>query len=185
MKNLIFLILTTIGLSAYGQDKYNHIKFDKLIEVEGTDFVIAIVESLGKLEGHKGSSLLFIDTKTGQTNQVDLPPKGYFEKIQQVKIDSLGINKIIVLAKSIDLNGKKGIDWNDPKQIIVLSVDGNERVQLTDNKLFVRTWIINRQTGTIVIAGHYDTNNNNKYDKADKNEIEIYDLITLKLICRI
>ena len=28
----------------------------------------------------------------------------------------------------------------------------------------------------------YDTNNNNKYDKKDKNEIHIYDLLEMKLI---
>lgn len=50
---------------------------------------------------------------------------------------------------------------------------------------FVRTWMVNKKTGTIVITGHYDTNNNGKYDKTDKNEIGIYDLRTLMLISKI
>lgn len=83
------------------------------------------------------------------------------------------------------MDGRKGIDWNDPKQIIILSPDCKVRTQLTDSKLFVRTWTINKQTGTIVITGHYDTNDNNKYDKTDKNEIGVYDLKTLKLISKI
>ncbi len=58
-------------------------------------------------------------------------------------------------------------------------------MQLTDSKLFVRTWIVNKNTGTIIIAGHYDTNNNGKLDKLDKNEIGIYDLKTLKIISKI
>ncbi|MCH5716814.1 hypothetical protein [Niabella hibiscisoli] len=49
----------------------------------------------------------------------------------------------------------------------------------------MRTWVVNKKAGTIVIAGHYDTNGNGKYDKTDKNEIGIYDLKTLKLIGKI
>lgn len=58
---------------------------------------------------------------------------------------------------------------------------GKEMTQLTEDKFFV----VNTQTGKLVVAGYYDTNNNNKHDKADKNEILIYDLKTLKLVSRI
>ena len=137
------------------------------------------------MDGLKNRYLLFINTKTGETNQVDFPNEGYFHNIEQVKIDDLGINEIVVAAQTVDLDGKKGIDWNDPTQLIILSTDGKERTQLTENKLFVRTWTVNKKTGTIVIAGHYDTNNNGKYDKTDKNEVGIYDLKTLRLIRKI
>jgi hypothetical protein len=185
MKRLIILALTVLTFISYGQDKYNYTSFNRLTEVGGTDYVIARIENWGKMDGLKNRYLLFIDTKTGQTTQVEFPNEGYFQRVEQVKIDSLGINEIIVSAQTVDLNGKKGIDWNDPTQIIVLSADGRERTQLTDSKLFVRTWVVNKRTGTIVIAGHYDTNNNGKYDKTDKNEVGIYDLKTLKLISKI
>jgi hypothetical protein len=185
MKYLLLTILVSLTLTTYGQDKYNYISFNKLTEVEGTQFVIARIENWGKMEGLKNRYLLFIDTKNGQTNQLDFPNEGYFEKIEQVKIDSLEINCLIVSAQTVDLDGKKGIDWNDPTQIIVISTDGKQKTQLTDSKLFVRTWIVNKETGTIVITGHYDTNNNGKYDKTDKNQIEIYELKTLKLISKI
>jgi hypothetical protein len=102
--------------------------------------------------------------------------------MEQIKMDSLGINKIIVVASTVDLDNKGGIDWFDPQQIIVLSADGQARVQVTDSKFFVRTWVTNKCTGTIVVTGHYDTNGNNKYDKKDRNEILIYDLRSLKLV---
>ena len=57
--------------------------------------------------------------------------------------------------------------------------------QLTEDKFFVRTGTVNTQTGKLVVAGYYDTNNNNKYDKTDKDEILIYNLKTLKLASRI
>ena len=176
------LVLTLAAVVTYGQDKYNYVHFNKLTEVKGTDYVIASIENRGKMADTKGKYLLFINTKTGQSNQLDFPSDAYIEKIEQVKIDTLAINKIIVLAKTLDLNNKNGVDWVDPEQIIILSTDGKEKIQLTDSKLFVSTWIVNRQSGTVVVTGHYDSNNNNKYDKADKNEILIYDLKTLKLI---
>jgi hypothetical protein len=185
MKNLIVIIFTTLGLTSFGQDKYNYVHFNKLTEVVGTEYVIASIENRGKAFDTKSRYLLFINTKTGQTTQVDFPNDGYIEKVEQIKIDSLGINKIIVSAQTVDLDGKNGIGWTDPTQIIILSANGQEKTQLTDNKFFTRTWIVNKQTGTIVVTGYFDTNNDNKYDKTDKNEIHIYDLRTLKLLSKI
>ncbi|NII83999.1 MULTISPECIES: hypothetical protein [unclassified Pedobacter] len=185
MKQIFITILSIFALTAYGQDKNNYTHFNKLTEVEGTDYVIASVENWGKIPDAKNKYLLFINTKNGQTKQVDFPSDGYFEKLEQVKIDHLGINQIIISAQTIDLDEKKGIDWNDPKQIIILSPDGQKRTQLTDNKFFVNTWVVNKQTGTIIVTGHTDTNNNNKYDKTDKSEILIYDLKILKQISKI
>ncbi len=184
MNKILIIALTALTLTAYGQDKYNYVHFNKLTEVVGSEYVIASIENWGKLET-KSRYLLFINTKTGETNQVDFPNDAGIEKLEQIKLDSLAINLIFVAARTVDLNGKSGIDWNDPTQIIVLSPDGKEKTQLTDSKFFVRTWIVNELTGTIVVTGHYDTNNNDKYDKTDKNEIHIYDLKTLKLINKI
>jgi hypothetical protein len=184
MKQLLTIILTTFICIAYGQDKYNHVNFNKLTEIQGTEYVIATIENWGKIQVNN-QYLLFINSKNGLTKQVDFPKDAQIETIKQVKIDSLGINKIIVAAKTIDLNGIKGIEWTDPQQIIVLSTDGQEKTQLTDNKFYVSTWVTNMQTGTIIITGYYDSDNNNKYNKTDKNEILIYDLRTLKLLNKI
>jgi hypothetical protein len=155
-----------------------------LTEIKGTEYVIASIENHGKIETNS-KYLLFINTMNGKVKQIDFPKDAYIAKIEQIKMDSLGINLIIVAAKTVNLDNNKGIDWNDPEQIIILSTDGQERTQLTEDKFFVRTWIINRLTGGIVITGYYDTNNNGKYEKTDKNEILIYDLKTLKLISKI
>ena len=184
MTRLIILVLTLSTALTYGQDKSNYVHVNKLTEVKGTEYVIASIENLGKMASTKGKQLLFINTKTGHSNQVDFPSGSYITKIEQVKLDTLGINKIMITANTIDLN-KNGVDWVDPQQLIILSTDGKERLQLTDSKLFVSNWIVNRQTGTVVVTGHYDSNNNNKYDKTDRNEILIYDLKSLKLISKI
>lgn len=81
MKKILLLLFMSVACATYGQDKYNYVSFNKLKEVEGTGFVIATVENWGKMEGLKSRFLLFIDTITGDTNQVDFSKDGYFEKI--------------------------------------------------------------------------------------------------------
>lgn len=185
MRNIFLITLTILTLTSFGQDKYNYVHFNKLTEVVGTEFLIASIENRGKSFVTKSSYLLFINTNTGDTNKVDFPKDAGIKKIEQIKIDSLDINLIIVSAKTVDLDGKSGIDWNDPTQIIILTPDGKQKTQLTEDKFFVQTWAVNKLTGKIVITGYYDTNNNNKYNKTDKNEILIYDLLEMKLIKKI
>lgn len=179
---LFFIMLTS---TAYGQSKYDYIHFNKLTEVIGTDYMIASIDNRSKISISLAKYLLFIDTKTGSSTQIDIPADGSIKEIKQVKIDSLGINKILIVVKSIDLDEKHGIDYSDPKQLLVLSPDGKEKTQITDNDYFLSNWVLNRNSGAIVITGYYDTNKNGKCDKKDKSKIIIYDLKSLREISKI
>jgi hypothetical protein len=182
-RTIVIFALTVLTLAVFGQDKYG---YTKITEIEGTDYVVASIEPWGKLESAKNNNWLFINTKNGQTNRFDLPDGGWFNtKPEQIKIDELNINILLVAVRSIDLDGKNGIDYNDPTQILTVSTDGTKSTQLTDSKLYVLSWTVNKKTGTLVVTGYYDLNNNHRYDKTDKNEIGIYDLKTLKLISKI
>ena len=85
MKQLFTIIFATLTLTSFGQDKYNYVHFNKLTEVVGTEYVIASIENWGKSFGTKSRYLLFINTKTGLTKQIDFPNDDYMEKIEQVK----------------------------------------------------------------------------------------------------
>jgi len=178
----IFLLL--LNFSAVAQDKTNYIHYNKLIDVKGTDYVLATVSNYGKGFSSRGKYLLFINTKTGENKKADFPHESYTDQIEQVKIDKQNLNVIVVSANTVDLDGKGGIDWNDPKQVIVFSPDGKQQTKITDDKLFVQAWTANSETGRLVITGHFDTNGNGKYDKTDKSEIVIYDLINMKVVSR-
>lgn len=180
MKQFLIIVFVVLSISSFGQTKYNYVHYNKLTELVGTNYVIASVENRGKIET-KNKYLLFINTENGETKQVDFPKDASIREIEQIKNDNLKINNVLVVAKTVNLNENKSIDWNDPSQILILSTDGKEKTQLTEDKYFVRTWVINNQSGTLVVTGHYDTNNNGKYDKEDKNKILIYNLKTLKL----
>jgi hypothetical protein len=185
MKNTILIILTTLTTLTYGQNKYNYVHYNKLTEIKGTEFVVASIENMGKMFSTNSKYFLFINTTNGTTKQVDFTKDAYIEKMEQIRIDSLAINSILIQANTVDLDNSKTIDWSDPSQLFILSLDGQEKKQLTEDKFFVRTWTINSKTGTIVVTGHYDSNNNGKYDKNDKNEILIYNLKTFKLTSRL
>ena len=55
MKQILIIILATISITAFGQDKYNYVHFNKLTEVEGTEYVIASIENRGKMLSTKAS----------------------------------------------------------------------------------------------------------------------------------
>ena len=63
MKQILIFILVTIASTAYSQDKYNDVDFNKLTEVAGTDYVIATVRaSFSKnLSSSEGSIQKFSD----------------------------------------------------------------------------------------------------------------------------
>ena len=189
MKTLLITTMTLLAFSVIGQDKHNHVYINRLTEVVGTEYMIASVNYTNKIQETKGFYLLFMNTKNGETKQVDFPEDARIDKMEQVKIDSLGINLIVVEARTIDLNGKKGIGWNDPTQIIILSRDGKKKTQLTDNDFSARLWSVNNLTGVIAVVGQYGTDNNKhsktssyKSNSEDKNEIRLYSLKTLKQI---
>jgi hypothetical protein len=184
MKNPLIIALAIFALPVFGQKDYSTTIFGHLTEVRGTDYVIASNRIKHKIAESSNEYLLFINTKDGTTTRVDIE-SGYLEQLEQVKIDSLAINTIVIAAKTVDANNKKGIDWSDPQQIFILSTDGKSLKQLTENNFYATRWAVNKQTGRIVITGHYDSNNNGKYDKADQNEILIFDLKTLELIAKI
>lgn len=174
------LFLFTAFITA-AQDKHDYIAYNKFTEIEGTSYVIARVENWGKIASH-GRHLLFIDTKTGDQTKVEFSKDASFGDVKQIKIDSLGINVVLLVAQTVNLDQNKSIDWNDPQQVIILSTDGRQKTQITDDRFFASTWTVNRQTGTVVIAGHYDSNNNGKYDKTDKHDIVLYDLKAMKKV---
>ena len=82
MKQIIFFGLTFLSIQVFAQDKYNFTSFNKLTEVEGTEYVIARIENYAKTEGLKNRYLLFINSTTGTTTQVDFPNEGYLDKIE-------------------------------------------------------------------------------------------------------
>lgn len=182
MKHIVILLFSILTVSAYGQDKYNYLFSGRLMEIKGTEYVVSKVENSGKMLAVRSQYLLFVNSENGRMKRVDFPKDASIYNIEQIKIDSLQINKVLVTAKTVNLDNSKHIDWNDPTQLIVISPDGVDVMQLTDNNFFASTWVINNKTGNIVVTGHFDSNGNGKHDKDDVYKILLYNLKTLKLV---
>lgn len=181
MKQTLSILLAILSLTTIAQDKDNYVAFNNLTPVHGTPYTIASSVNRDKKEVHS-SHLMFINTLTGQTVQQDFPKDAYIAGVTQIRIDSLKLNKILIAGRTINLDNDKGIDWNDPMQLYVCSVDGAGKIQVTDDRFFADHWQVNNWTGVIVITGHRDTNTNGKLDKTDLPEIIVYDLNKMTLV---
>ncbi|MBC5835229.1 hypothetical protein G6N05_14805 [Flavobacterium sp. F372] len=182
MRKIIFIFTVMFNLLSNGQEKNNEFYYDKLKEVEGTDYVIGFHFSRYIVNDSNFSSLIFINTKTGKKNQVDFPKDTRVGMPEQIKIDSLNINLIFVRVNSLEQNANNKSYNINPSQIIILSTDGKTKTQLTDNDFFVKHLTYNKNTGTMVVSGYYDKNKNNKFDEQDNSDIILYNLKTLKRI---
>lgn len=172
--------LNLLILATYGQTGKFFVSYNKLTELAGTDYVLASVESWGKVQAAEERHLLFINTRNGENKQIDFPKDAYIAGFQQIKLDTLQINKVIVSARTVNLNENKSIDWRDPMQVFVFTPDGKQQTKITNDDFFAGSWTINRQTGVIVILGRVDSNKNAKLDKEDKSAIVLYDLKEMK-----
>ncbi len=185
MKHILVLLLITLTLGVNAQTKAVYKPYNTLVELKGTSYVIATKNNWNKFSTQYENSLLFINTLNGDTNRVQLSTSGFYAAFKQVKLDSLNINLVIASDRTVDLNNKSGINWDDPEQLFAISTDGKVKTQLTENGFFVNTWTVNSQTGYLVVSGYLELNNNNKFDNTERNELLIFDLKTLKLVRRI
>jgi hypothetical protein len=175
MKKLLLLVFISLCVSVHGQDKKLQSRFNQLQTIKGTEFVIASMVNYGKLL-KTNDSLMIINAKTGQITPVIFSKKVNINKIKQVRIDSMGINYLIVTAQT-KKNNKSVFDYQ--AKLFLISIDGQAVRQLTDDNYFTSDWVVNKQVGSLLITGQTDINKNGKLDSSDKNEILIFDLKTL------
>lgn len=181
MKRLFFLLFSFAAISVSAQSKWNYSTFNNVMELEGTEYMITSITNNSKVSV-KGRVLLFINTSTGESNEITFPTGTYINKLEHVKIDSLGINKVVIIGETKETRPRKMIPFNAPMQVVVCSVDGTNKQQITDDSFFVITCEVNKKTGVLVITGYRDTNDNMKRDKGDKPEILLYSLKEMKQI---
>lgn len=177
---MILLPFTVLALAAAAQvGKGISVSYDDLVEVAGTEYVIATVSRHSKTGGDS-RHLLFINTRTSDQHSVTFPYRSYSDKLEQIRIEKLHINLIVTSARTVDANGKNGIDYEDPRQLFAFSPDGRTRTQITGDGFYMSAWQVNKETGRLVITGHQDVNTNGKLDRGDEARVILYDLGTMK-----
>lgn len=183
MRNFITIAMMLSSAAAIAQDKKDYEHYDRIVEIQGTDYVYAIAEHIGKKSGGN-DFLMFINTRSGETRRVEFPPNSSINEIRHLQYDSIGVNKLMLLGRTVDLNDRGGIGFEDPLQLIILSTDGKEKTVITEDGYYVRHWYLSPKHGTITILGYYDDNANGHLDRTDKSETLVYDLKKMKLLSK-
>ena len=182
MKRLFSLLLLLSSFYVKAQLSSGLVYFDKLIDIKGTPNLLGYVINSTTLGDVNTMNLLYINTETGKVKWVDLPDGTLLIDFKQIKIDSQGINQVAVLARIHDTDKNGRINLKDPISLLMVSTDGSKETFLTQNNFFVRIFEVNEQTGILVVTGYYDTNLNGRHDNNELNEVQMYDLKTLKLL---
>lgn len=173
---LLVLVLVFLGMSVHAQDKNS--SFNQLVTLKGTDYVVTTYDNFNRMV-KSDESMSVINTKTLQTVNVKFPQRIFNIKIKQVRIKASNINTMVVSAQQVDAN--KLIP--DSKLVLfMVSTDGLYVKRITDAGYFPWEWVVNKNTGTVVITGQTDSNKNGRLDNNDKNDIIIYDLKAQKRI---
>ncbi|OSZ79174.1 hypothetical protein CAP35_13240 [Chitinophagaceae bacterium IBVUCB1] len=183
MKKQLLVALLAMPVCLYAQKKLDYERYNNVVPIDGTEYLYATAEHEGK-KSTDNDFLMFINTQTGETKKVEFPKGSQIYKINHIRYDSIGVNKIMLIGKTVDLNDRGGINYNDPTQVIILSVDGKEKNVITSDGYFVNQWYLSAKYGTLTILGYYDSNNNGRNDYNDKAEILVYDLKQMKLLSR-
>lgn len=183
MKNIFTAALLLLAGTAAAQSKMDFEHYNKITEIAGTDYVYATAEHLGKMSNNS-DFLMFINTRTGETRRVEFPKNATISDIKHLRYDSIGVNRLMVVGRTVDLNDKGGINYSDPRQIIILSTDGKEKTYITEDGYYVRHYYVSPAHGTITVLGYYDSNENGRHDRSDKSETLVYDLKKMKLLSK-
>jgi hypothetical protein len=183
MKYISTLLLLLIAGSSNGQSKMDYEHYDKITEIAGTDYVYATAEHTGKRSANS-DFLMFINTSTGETRKVEFPDGANIQSIVHLRYDSIGVNRLMLIGRTVDLNDKGGIGYSDPQQIIILSTDGKEKTIITEDGYYVKHHYISPKHGTITVLGYHDSNGNGHLDRSDKSETIVYDLKKMKILSR-
>lgn len=183
MRICITTTLLLVSVAAFAQSKKDYEHYNSIVEIQGTDYVYATAEHQGK-KSNGNDFLMFINTRSGETRRVEFPANSIINEIRHLQYDSIGVNKLMLVGRTVDLNDKGGIGFGDPRQIIILSTDGKEKTVVTEDGYYVRHWYLSPKHGTITILGYYDDNANGHLDKTDKSETIVYDLKKMKLLSK-
>uniref|UniRef100_UPI0039A4D295 hypothetical protein n=1 Tax=Ornithobacterium rhinotracheale TaxID=28251 RepID=UPI0039A4D295 len=170
MKKSVFSIVLLFVFSlAFGQKNNNYLEISLEKDIEGTDFVLGERYFDKKIDVSDDKILYFINATNGEMHEVNFGEK-INVKVEQIKIDSLNINTLI--AKTYLSNKLTRVK----SSLYLLSTDGREMQKIVDDDFCVKKFVLNKNTGNLVIKGFRDVNENGKIDKNDKEQILIYSL---------
>lgn len=170
MKPILILLLVISSIATNAQGKRNAVLYNQLTIIKGTPYVVAAIKNRSKeVENHH--QIMFVNTKTGTAKEFNISNDGYVGNIDQIEVG----DKVIVIAQNLYGNSVKMTVAQSPLQIFIVAND-KEPQKIVDDNFIISQWVFKEETGTIVVTGYYDVDNNGKYNLKDKGEIHVYDI---------
>ncbi|WP_205500431.1 hypothetical protein [Rufibacter psychrotolerans] len=183
----ILVVLGLLCLGALGQvraqEKYS-LGYNKLSSIDSTDMVVASQEAYSKWTAGFPDmvSLLFVNTKTGQSKLLELPP-GYVINNTNFNVPARyqGERLVVLRGKNKDWNKKAKLEWEDPNVLFIVTASGQHLKQVSPGGESLVEWTVNKQTGAILFITRPDSNQDNKFDFKDESKVYLYHLASGEL----
>jgi hypothetical protein len=167
MKTATLLFLIAFPFFAQSQD----VHYLKPIEMEGTDVVVLPSVSIFQT-AETLTKVLFLNTQSGVRTEFSLPHNCEISQIEQIRIESLKLNKILIIAQ----NGRMAAQGGSTL-IYLLGPDGNLLSTESLGNRTVSSHVVNEHSGNVVLV----TSPAGITNLGNPESVVVYDAVSGKL----
>ncbi|AKQ46807.1 hypothetical protein TH63_16120 [Rufibacter radiotolerans] len=180
---LLLAFLWAAAGKAQGQGKYSP-QYNQLTVLDSTDMVVASIYSASKISLGLGEEvgLLFINTRTGQSVRVELPPP--------FQIDATALKEsgryrkerpVIIIGGDKAWNQNDKLDSNDLRALFITTSTGQGLQQVSPKGEHLVHWKMQKTTNALTFITKADSNRDGKFDEKDVNKVYVFHLTEEKL----
>jgi hypothetical protein len=169
----IALLFFFVSVSAVAQ-KIERTSFRSLQNIESTDFTVTYTANYSKIATNKEESkIVFINTKTGQTQEVNLSKKTNLRKIITNNDANYLGSKFVVLECYSEVEKTLPKASNSVNELYLITLNDFKLVKISSSNFTIRDWVINNETKKIVFI---EQENGIKDLSGEVQKIMIFDL---------
>lgn len=175
--SIIIILLGTTAL--FAQAPKNN-SYTRLQNIDGTPMVASIMRT--NIDGvFRNNSIMFLNTGTGISNQLDLPTDVDIVELFTNNEGHSNGEKFVLIQSNL-LSDKKASYMINHQSLFICDSNGKGMKRLTNEDVFLVDWLVNTHTNTLVINTRMDSNFNGKMDNEDPSHIKVVDLNTMEIL---
>lgn len=125
--------------------------YNVLQTIENSSFVITFSKNYTKVQGQKENKLLFIDTKSDLSKELDFSSIGTIAKIETSIKNQYKESRFILVE--VVANGEKALPKASGfiRELYLIKLSTFEIIKLSSNNFNLSSWVINEDTNTLVL----------------------------------
>jgi hypothetical protein len=146
--NIIYLLFIVFSANAQKSDA---LYLNDLQTIDNTSFVVSVSQNHSKLGDERSSKLVFINTETGITNEVEFPKDSNVHKVFTT-VTSKYLNTDFILVEASRRVEKTLPKANNvSRELFLIKLDTFKVVKLSTANFSLISWVINNNTNTLVV----------------------------------